>query len=63
MTTESRPPWAGPKKKTVCIRVTVQEMAELKEAAEERGGIGVGRYLMNLHHRKVGNLKEWQDRG
>lgn len=57
-TTAEARAWTGRKSALLTIRVTPKEKEEVTRAAEETGGLGVSRYLLNLHHREVGNLKK-----
>lgn len=49
-------PWDGPKTDRLEIRVTPTEKKELEELCRMCGGIGLGRYLVNLHHRAMGRF-------
>jgi hypothetical protein len=46
--------WVGRKTEVVMIRMTPAEKQEIAKAAENKGGLGISRYLLNLHHRTAG---------
>ena len=48
--------WDGPKSERLQIRLTPMERQEIDELCRIRGGISIGRYLLNLHHVSMGRL-------
>lgn len=54
-------PWEGVKSIQYQIRLTPAEKQELEKLCNANGGIKVGRYLVNLHHKAMGRLEG--DRG
>ena len=49
--------WSGVKGERIIIRVTERERTEIEKAARDQGGVGISRYLINLHHAKAGRLR------
>ena len=48
--------WIGKKTEFFSIRCTPEEKIEIQRCAQQLGGLGVSRYLINLHHRNLGRL-------
>ena len=58
MQAEQHHPWDGPKTERLSIRVTKAEKAELIKVANANGGQSLSRYLLCLHHVKMGRIPE-----